>query len=132
MIWVLLSVLQTFVSCVPEPQRMRVFKHLARCHGGRVIRLDWAKIATLLYGDDPEQAKADKVLSCLQNTTVGKFACTQHLTTEPSDCFIFASWYFKRLFSDSDAAEATALDDSDSDGELLASLGMTGKYHARV
>ncbi len=97
-----------------------------------MIRLDWAKIADLLYGDDPKQAKADKVLSRLRNTTVGKFARTQHLTTEPSDCFIFASWYFEHLFSDSDAAEATALDDSDSDGELSASLGMTGKYHTRV
>ncbi len=64
-----------------EPKRTRVFKHFACRQLGRMIRLDWAKVADLLYGDNHEQANADEVLSRLQNMTVGKFARRQHLTT---------------------------------------------------
>ncbi len=111
---------------------MCVFKHLSCCHGGRAVRLDWALLADLLYGDDREQAKVDEVLSRLCHATAGKFVHCQHLNTEPSDACSFVYQSFDCYLSDSDVAEMAALENSNLDGDLPATLGMAGKYHARV
>ncbi len=97
-----------------------------------MVCLDWALLADLLYGDDWEQAKADEVLSDLCHMTAGKSVHRQHLNTEPSDAHSSGYQNLDRYLSDSDAAETAALENSDSDGDLPSTLGMAGKYHARV
>ncbi len=132
LIHALWSILRSFVKHVPEPQHMRVFKRLSHCHGGRVVCLDWALLADLLYGDNREQAKADEVLSHLHHMTAGKSAHRQHLNTEPSNACSSRYQNLDCYLSDSDVVETAALENSDSDGDLPSTLGMAGKYHAQV
>ncbi len=113
---------------------LRVIKRAVHRHGGHVLCLDMPLLSAMLYGDDRGQAEQDELLMRLRDTIVGM--CLMPLgpiSCQPSSYLYWQLAYQPHNFyvSDTDAAELKALDESDSDSDLAAQLGLVGKYHSR-